>query len=165
MNTLPKSTAAILAYKSLNRDVDKAWIDWAVEMLMNGFDSEHLVILAGISPPYDQFELQSLTQKVFQELKLDYSDQKIVIRNYVSYLFTSEVTENSDIQSILKGLRSLRDIYYELDYDNHIRPFYFLYYGVEDLQHDEVQWYIDGLDRSNIREIVNGTFTKWLAEN
>lgn len=165
MNTLPKSTTAILAYKSLNRDVDKEWIDWAVEMLMNGFDSEHLVILAGISPPYDQFELQSLTQKVFQELKLDYSNQKMVIRNYVSHLFTFEIMENSDIQSLLKSLRLLRDIYYELDYGSYISPLYKLYYGVEDLQHDDVQWYVDGLDRSNIREIVNGTFTKWLAEN
>ncbi len=59
----------------------------------------------------------------------------------------------------------LKDIYEELDYDSYISPFYFLYYGVEDLQHDDVQWYVDGLDRSNIREIVNGTFTQWLAEN
>jgi hypothetical protein len=43
MQTFVKTTPAILAYKALNRNIDKFWIDWAVEMLMNGFDTENLV--------------------------------------------------------------------------------------------------------------------------
>lgn len=34
----------MLAYKVLNNNIDQFWIDWAVEMLMNGYDTEHLVI-------------------------------------------------------------------------------------------------------------------------
>lgn len=162
---LPKSTAAILAYKVLNRNIDKFWVDWAVEMLIQSFDTEHLIILAGMSPSYDQFELQSLSDKVFQELRLDYSNRNMVIRNYISYIFHSEIEDNVDIKSVLKSLRTLRDIYLELDYDVFLQDFYMLYYGVEDLQCDEAQWYVAGLDRTNILAVVKDTFTKWLAKN
>lgn len=38
-----KSTAEILALKALNRDINKTWVDWAVEMLMAGFDTENCI--------------------------------------------------------------------------------------------------------------------------
>jgi hypothetical protein len=69
-----KSTAEILAFKALNRDVDKTWVDWAVDMLIAGFDTEHLTILAGESEPFNQFQMQELAEKVLVELQLDYSD-------------------------------------------------------------------------------------------
>jgi hypothetical protein len=165
LSILPKSTAAILAYKNLNRNIDKFWIDWAVEMLMSGFDTENLVILAGISPPYDQFELQSLTNKVLEELRLDYSNREKTIRGYVRYLIQTGTAEELDVISSLKILRELRDLYYELDYDNSILTFYNLYYGLEDLQHDDVQWYVDGMDKDNMLSFVKNTFGQWLREN
>jgi len=50
-----KSTTEILAFKALNRDINKTWVDWAVEMLMAGFDTENLTILAGEFEPFNQF--------------------------------------------------------------------------------------------------------------
>ncbi|MNW88015.1 hypothetical protein D3C86_172690 [compost metagenome] len=165
MNTSVKSTYVILAYKVLNYNIDQFWIDWAVEMLMNGYETEHLVILAGISPPYDQFELHSLTDKVFNELHLDYSDRDQVIRNYVSYLLSTADFDHFNVVEILKPLRELRDLYLALDDYNGLSNFYRLYYAVEDLQYDTVQWYVDGLDRGNIKEVVQRMFTEWLKEN
>ena len=57
MRPLPNSTTRVLAYKVLDRDFDRTWPDWAVEMLINGYDTEHLVILAGMSEPFDYFEM------------------------------------------------------------------------------------------------------------
>jgi hypothetical protein len=131
LNIPVKSTSAILAYKALARNVDKFWVDWAVEMLMNGFDSEYLIILAGISAPYDQFELQPLAEKVFDELGLDYSDKQLTIKNYVAYLCETGLEENLNRDSTLKILREFRD----LDYD-YLQYFYCLYYGVADLQYN-----------------------------
>ncbi|WP_461790907.1 hypothetical protein [Pedobacter sp.] len=161
---LVKSTHAILAYKALNYDIDQFWIDWAVLMLMNGYDTEHLVILAGISPPYDQFELHSLTSKVLNELHLDYSDKDQITKNYVSYLLATTDFDHFDVDEVLKTLRELRDLHLSLN--NHmLTDFYCLYYGVEDLQHDAIQWYVDGLDRGNIKEVVQRMFTEWLKKN
>ncbi len=59
------STYEILAFKHLNRNVDKKWIDWAVDMMIAGIETESLIELAGISEPYNQFELKQLTDNVF----------------------------------------------------------------------------------------------------
>jgi len=74
-----KTTAEILAFKALNRDVDKTWVDWAVELLMAGYNTEHLTILAGESEPFNQFQMQELANKVLEELQLDYSDKEQTI--------------------------------------------------------------------------------------
>lgn len=79
-----KTTAEILAFKALNRDIDKAWVDWAVDMLIAGYDSEHLTILAGESEPFNQFQIQELADKVLAELQLDYSNKDQTIKNYAN---------------------------------------------------------------------------------
>ena len=157
--SMPDNTSRVLAYKALDRDFDRTWSDWAVEMLVNGYDTEHLVILAGMAEPFDYFEMQTLTTKAINELGLDFSDKLQTVWNYVSYLI--QMCLDGTLESITV-LTELRDLYIELDYEKSLQQFYFLYYAKSDLISDEVQWYIDGVDRSNIEETVNRYFTEWL---
>jgi hypothetical protein len=78
--------------KALNCDIDSYWIDWAIEMMEAGFESKHPNILAGMTQPFNQFELHDLTDKVLFELNLDYSNKYATIRNYVFYLI--KVSQN-----------------------------------------------------------------------
>ena len=64
------STSEILVFRMLDRNIDKRWIDWAYEMICAGFETENLIELAGEIEPYNQFELQRLTDKIFKELGL-----------------------------------------------------------------------------------------------
>ena len=160
MLSLSKYTPAILAYKTLNRDFDRIWVDWAVEMLVNGYDTEHLVILAGMGEPFDYFEMQTLTTKALNELGLDFSDKLQAVWNYVSYLI--QMCLDGKLESV-KVLAELRDLYLELDYEKSLQEFYFLYYAKSDLISDEVEWYIDGVDRKNIDETILNYFNDWLA--
>jgi len=156
------STYEILALKALNRDIDKTWTDWALEMLRQGHDTESLVILAGESFPNNQFELQQLTDKVLSELNLDYSDKDHAVKNYASYLI-DRVLKNE--LSTLPVLEILKDICIELNHKKDLFQFYTLYYAKDDLMNSEVQWYIDGADRNNIDKIITDYFKKWLADN
>ncbi len=70
-----ESTYEIVAWKHLNNSVDEKWSNWAVEMLMGDYETEHLIELAKIEKPYNQFELQELTDKVFLELNLEYKNK------------------------------------------------------------------------------------------
>ena len=85
------STYKILKEKAFNSDIDETWIDWAIEMMEAGFESDNLYELAGISRPYNQFELHDLTNKVLNDLSLDYSDRKLVTKNYVYFIITNSV--------------------------------------------------------------------------
>ncbi len=156
------STYEILALKVLNRSVDNTWIDWAIKMLQSGHDTEHLLILAGEAPPYNQFELNSLTNKVLDELSLDYSDKDQTIKNYACYLI-DEVFEGR--RKAFTVLDILKDIYVEVGREGYLYDFYSLYYAKDDLIYSENQWYWDGADRTNIDTIILDYFKKWKAEN
>ncbi len=153
-----KSTAEILAFKALNRDIDKTWVDWAVDMLMAGFETEHSTILAGESEPFNQFQMQELAEKVFKELRLDYSDKDQTIKNYACYLIDKSLDGELDN---FKVLEILKDICVELDFEKYLYDFFFLYFAKDDLSYSENQWYWDGATRENIEIIVADYFTAW----
>jgi hypothetical protein len=155
------STYRILKAKAFNENVDESWIDWAIDMIEAGYESENLYMLAGETKPYNQFELQELTNKVFQDLRLDYSDKDAVIRDYVYYLISNSVEHP---ETYYKTLRELREICLQLDYDSRYMDFYLLYFAKDDLMVDEVQWYWEGANRENIDQIISDKFKKWLSE-
>lgn len=154
-------TYQILAWKCLNRSVNEDWSNWAVDMMMVGYDTEHLIELAGISKPFNQFELKELTDKVFQELNLDTSEEERIILNYASYLI-NQVKDTKDIESTLSVLK---DLCIELDYNDRLYDFYSLYFAKEDLKYSEIQYYWNDATRENIDQICMEYFKRWNNEN
>ncbi|WP_256006278.1 hypothetical protein [Pedobacter deserti] len=145
--------------KASNKDIDEAWIDWALEMIHAGYESDNLYILAGISGPYNQFELQKLTDKVLVDFDLCYEDKLQVMRNYIYYLISSTKSEPSKYLSTLK---EIKDICIDLDMEKEYMDFYLLYYAKDELNESEVQWYWDGADRTNIDIIIRNAFQDYL---
>ncbi len=45
--------------KAFNDDIDESWVDWAIEMIEAGFQSDNLYTLAGITYPSGQLHLIS----------------------------------------------------------------------------------------------------------
>lgn len=158
--TTVKSTYEILALKVLNRDIDKTWTDWATEMLRQGYDTENLIILAGESSPYNQFELQRLTNKVLDELDLKYSDKDRALKNYALHLIDEVFQNNLDAYSVLK---ILKDICIETNYD-YFNEFYELFWAKDDLLESEHQFYLENVNRNNIDSVIMDYFKKWTTE-
>ena len=155
-----KSTAEILAFKVLNRDIDKIWVDWAVDMLAAGFDTDNLRILAGETEPINQFYAQDLAEKILLELNLNYSEKEQVIKNYA--LFLIEKSLNKNINN-LKPLEVLKDICAELDYADYLYDFYLLYHAKDELLDMGIQWYWNKnhLTRDSIDEFINTYFRNY----
>lgn len=155
------STYKILKAKAFNEHIDETWVDWALEMMEAGYQSDNLYMLAGETKPFNQFELHELTKKVLEDLGFDYSDKDAVLENYVYYLVANSVDHP---ETYYKTLRELKNICQDLDLDSAYMDFYLLYYAKDDLTVDEVQWYWDGANRENIDEIIQERFRKWLTE-
>ncbi|MFT3704368.1 MAG: hypothetical protein QM802_18510 [Agriterribacter sp.] len=153
-----KSTAEILAFKVLNRSVNSAWVEWALDMMTVGFDTEHLRILAGELEPFNQFEMQDLTTKVLNEINLDYSNKERIIENYCCYLIDKALDDNSQTEHVL---RYLKDLCVERYYDKSLFDFYLLYFAKQELMDTDNQFYWNGADKSNIDNIINEHFIKW----
>lgn len=153
------STYRVLKSKALNENVDESWIDWAIAMMEAGYESDNLYMLAGETKPYNQFQLQVLTTKVFQDLGLDYSDRDLVILNYAYYLVSVSVNHP---ETYYRTLRELCRICQDLDLDSRYMDFYLLYYAKDDLLVGENQYYWDGANRQNIDQIITKYFSNWL---
>ena len=156
------STYEILQFKALNRDVTEVWIDWAIDMVSAGFETEHLIILAGISKPYNQFYLQDLTSKVFNELSLDFSSVKETSFQYATFL-AGEVQAGRRNQ--YEVLQTLKQICLELDYLKELMDFCLLFWALDDLRYTDQQGYWEGANRKNIDSIIASYFERWLLEH
>lgn len=117
--------------------------------------------LAGISKPFNQFELQDLTDKVLKDLQLDYSDKRKAIKNYVYFLVKSNLDNTDKYYEVLK---EFRDIYYELDMDSGFQDLALLYWAKDDLIYDENQHYWDGANRTNIDKIIKEQFKIYIKK-
>lgn len=153
------STYRILMKKAFNEDIDESWVEWALEMMEAGYESDNLYILAGITKPYNQFELQELTNKVIADLNLDTNDKSLTIRNYVYYILTTTINKPN---KYLFTLREVKDICIGLDMDSEYMDFYLLYFAKDDLNESENQWYWDGADRDNIDVIIKEKFQEYI---
>lgn len=153
------STYRILMKKAFNEDIDENWVEWALEMMQAGYESDNLYILAGITKPYNQFELQELTDKVIADLNLETSDKSLTIRNYVYYILSTTINEPS---KYLSTLREVKDICIDLDMEKEYIDFYLLYFAKDDLNESENQWYWDGADRNNIDDIIKEKFQEYI---
>lgn len=145
------STYKILKNKAFNNDIDESWVDWAIEMIEAGYESDNLYELAGKTKPYNQFELQVLTDKVLTDLELDYKDKESTISNYVYFLISIYIDKPDNYHKLL---RELMLICIDLDMDENYNDFYLLYFAKDDLIYSENQWYWQGADRSNIDSII-----------
>jgi hypothetical protein len=161
MNKPVFSTYKILMNKAFNQDIDESWIDWAMEMVEAGFESDNLYILAGMTKPFNQFELQELTNNVLRDLHLDYNDKDTVIRNYAYFIIKSSI-DNPD--SYLTTLQELKDICINLNMEKKYMDFYLLYFAKDDLIESENQWYWQGATRENINGIIKNQFINWVAQ-
>jgi hypothetical protein len=153
-----KKTFEVLALKALNRKVDRTWVDWAIDMLVAGYDTEHLAILAGEKEPFNQFQMYDLTNKVLEELQLDYSNMERTIKNYACYLIDMSLDNELDA---FTALNILKDICIEFDHEKCLYEFYLLYFAKDGLIHSENQWYWDGATRENIDGIISDYFINW----
>jgi hypothetical protein len=153
------STYRILMKKVINEDIAESWVEWALEMMEAGYESDNLYILAGITKPYNQFELQVLTDKVIADLNLETSDKSLAIRNYIYYILSTTINEPS---KYLSTLREVKDICIDLDMEKEYMDFYLLYFAKDDLNDSENQWYWDGADRNNIDKIIKDKFQEYI---
>jgi len=152
------STAEILALRLLRRTIDKKFVDWAYEMLLAGFETESLLMLAGETEPYYYFEIEKLVDNALQELGLSWDDREVVILNYVCYLVKGALAGTYNIS---KTLSMLQHLYLELDYDKLLLDFYLLYHAKDEANDLGTQWYWPDVDRDTIDEVILSYFKNW----
>lgn len=155
-------TEEILALRRTGLAADARFVEWAIEMLIQGQDSSGLRVLAGETAPFGHFEMQPLVDRAFRELGLTVPSSvedalSVLARRLAQLVIDGDVERGS-------ALRELRDYYNEFEYPGVLRDFYLLSYALEDLQTEAMQWYWPNADRSNIDKLIDERFRALLDD-
>lgn len=157
------TTKAILAFRALNKSIDKNWIDWATSMLEQGYDTPHLRMLAGEANPYlsSQFEMRELVDKTLEELGFSWFDIDHVVKEYTAELLQDMLNGKRTSTAVL---HELYDLCVELDYADYLYVFHSLYFAQNDLESYGEQHYFPA-NCSNIENVMQDEARKWLEEH
>jgi len=104
----------------------EVWKDWALEMMEAGFETEHLILLAGLPTHINRFQLDDMVEKALKDLSLDTMSDDEIVYGYVFYLIDQAFNSKMSTKIVL---HRLRDLCREREYDNKLFNFYLLAYA------------------------------------
>jgi hypothetical protein len=158
MGKIPPRTYEIQAGYLLGLQVLQDWVDWAAEAIVAGYDSQSLRILAGLEPPFDDQEINRLSNKAFIELNIVPPKRESCVPYYIAPIL-HQTSEGRLTQK--EALVKLKDLCLATNYEKPLMDFYLLYFASSDLETSEVQWYWKGANRDNIAKIIDDYFLNW----
>jgi hypothetical protein len=155
MENIPPRTYEVQAGHLLGLQPLQGWVDWADEAIIAGYDSQSLRILAGLQPPFDDQEINRLSNKAFIELNI----VPLKRENCIPYYIAPILHQNSEGRLTQnEALLKLKDLCLATNYKKPFMDFYLLYFAASDLETSEVQWYWKGANRENIAKIIDDYF-------
>jgi len=156
-----------LTYKVVAYSVDSSFnsdecVDWAIEMLGLGHETENLLILGGLSKPTNYFEATDYLRRALKELALKEKTGDEGIISYSKYY----IHKIAKAENVKKNLNDIRLYCQTKEYEKSIFDFYLLYWAWDDLDYgNEYQSYWPDADKSNIEQVVIEVAKKWVVEN
>jgi hypothetical protein len=118
-------------------------------------------MLAGMSPPFNHFEMADLRNRALQEIGLSSISRADGLRIYAAEIAYDALCGRAEA---LTTLRELNRISIEVDYPSELSDLYLLYYAWDDLLTYNEQWYWPGATRDNIAEIAHEALRRFVDE-
>ena len=145
------STARILADKALQTPCGEECVQWAGSMLEQGHDGRNLVFLAGMTPPFNHFELADLRDRALVEIGVSAISESAAVRKYAAEALQRALAGETDL---VKTLRALKNLCIAHDYHPDLYDLYLLYFAYMDLLDSEEQFYWPTATRDNILTVL-----------
>ena len=148
----------IQSHKELEHfDYSKA-VDWAIDLIRQGKETDNILMLASFSEPIDRFEIRPYVTNVLNDLGLEELDYKSAVIAETHY-HLNEILNDREIR---KNLRSLYQLCVDNDYESGLINFYLIYHGWDELEEIGVNYYFEGADLDNIEEVLKKEAIKWI---
>ena len=105
-------------------------VDWAIDLIRSGTESENLLILASLVPRVDSYEASKYTSAALRDLGLaEYNfDDGVRVR---IQLHLEGIIRDVEIK---KHVYDLKDLARDLNLREDIKPFFYLHYAWEDAE-------------------------------
>jgi len=156
------TTPRILADKALQETCGQECVDWAISMLEQGRDGHYLTMLAGMSPPFNHFEVADYRDRALRELGIIEISDSAAVTTYAAEQLRLALAGEADL---IATLSVIKDLCIARDYQSDIYDFYTLYFAYTDLQESNFQWYWQGATRENIVSIIRNRAEAFLQSS
>ena len=161
-------TYKVVAYRAIEPVDSNESIDWAVEMMLVGYESQALDILAGILKPTTYREVIDYVEAAVRELGLQMKTGEDALLSYASY-YLRHMANGQEVKAHLKALYKFYTVS-EPYFEPPFHDFYRLYWAWHDIDYFEQHptgyathdFYWAGSDKTNIESFVIGEAKKWM---
>jgi len=154
-----EETYKLLAQRVLSHFDSKKLIDWAIMLMGKGFDSESLIILAGLdsdtTEEREQYFWQTIDELGFDINRTDFE----LIENYAVYVAESVVNKKI---APMDGLTIMQDIVRSTDYSKKYVKFYEIDEDLDYLKYDNHTIFNSGLTLKNADSFIIREFELFL---
>ncbi|MCG6187666.1 hypothetical protein [Maribellus maritimus] len=117
---IKEQTYFLIADRILGKSDSKIYVDWAVDMIQNGYDTENILILAGLDNS-DTEEREKYFRESLDDLKIDYPDNEKELRSFYSNSLANKVVTGKISPQI--GLRKMTELVYANNYSGEFLAF------------------------------------------
>ncbi|WP_107040396.1 hypothetical protein [Brumimicrobium mesophilum] len=160
MNNNQEIQRLVQSHKALEPFDYKIAVDWAIDLIQVGKETENILMLASFSEPIEKWEISPYVTAVLDELGLHEleCDDAIIAQTHFILL---KILKDIDVR---KSLRQLYQVCINNDMDNRIMTFYLLYHAWDSLEEIGDNYYYDGATLENIERILKKEARKWIDE-
>ena len=133
-------------------------VDWAIDLMKNGIETDNVLMLASFSKPVDSAEIKPYVSAVLNDLGVEEDAAVEYPLSHIRY-YAEKVAAKEDIRANIKQLFTL---FLDHDHDHGLTPFYLLYFAWEDLETEGYNHYYDHATLDNIEALAVMEANKWL---
>lgn len=155
-------TYKIVAFSEIpNFNTDES-VDWAIDMIKSGHETEHILILAGLTKPTNYFETIKYLKSALHECNLP---EKTGEEGIVSYAFYY-IKQIANCVDVKENLAKICQYCINTDYPKSIFDFYLLYWAWGDYDWgNAIQSYWPDATKDTIEKIVIDQARTWIHNN
>ena len=148
--------------RHMERACGQECVDWAIGLLERGVESPSLLLLAGLTPPLNHFEIRALRERALEEIE---PAELSIADPVMAYVIETVAAARWDADALRLAFDRITSLAIELGYPHDLRPFYNLHFAAEDLLRGDEQWYWPGATRENIDQIMRDEAEGFLARH
>ena len=148
----------VQSHKALKPFDYKVAVDWAIELIREGRETDNVLMLASFSEPIEKYEISPYITAVLNEFGLEELECDDALIAQTHFLLI-KILRN---EAIRENLQSLIQVCINNDYDKRIMDFYLLFHGWWELEDIGANYYYDGADLSNIESVLKLEAKIWI---
>lgn len=145
-------------HKALEPFDYKLAVEWAIELIREGKETDNVLMLASFSEPIEKYEISPYVKAVLNECGLEELECDDVVIAQTHFLLTKILRD----EAIRENLKSLSQVCLNNDYDKRVMDFYLLYHGWWELEDIGANYYYEGANLNNIESILKLEAKTWI---